>query len=155
MGFHLSSGFLRALRKGSSKQESDAESKAGTASARREAGSAAGPRTVAEPRSVEAAELASAAPAPPPPVLVPRWVQLVLLPLALLGLWALAGAAGVVVLILIAASTLALILNPLVKMISRGRVPRGLAILLVYVAGFAALGGIGVLLANPVSTQVN
>ena len=32
--------------------------------------------------------------APVPPVVVPRWVQLVLLPLALLGLWALARAAG-------------------------------------------------------------
>ena len=31
---------------------------------------------------------------PGPPVVVPRWVQLVLLPLALLGLWALARAAG-------------------------------------------------------------
>jgi predicted PurR-regulated permease PerM len=89
------------------------------------------------------------------PVVVPRWVQLVALPLALLGLWALARAAGVVVLILIAASTVALILNPVVRMLHRHRVPRGLAILLLYIACFAALGGIGVLLANPVSNQVN
>src|SRR5947209_15230600 len=90
-----------------------------------------------------------------PKAVVPRWVQLVVLPLAILGLWALARAAGPVLLILIAASTLALILNPLVKMLSRRRVPRGLAILLVYVVGFAAVGGVGVLLSNPVSTQVS
>src|SRR6185437_12308492 len=77
-----------------------------------------------------------------------------LLPLALVGLWALARAAGTVLLILIAASTFALILNPLVKQLSRRGVPRGLAILLVYLGLLAALAGIGILLANPVSTQV-
>jgi predicted PurR-regulated permease PerM len=96
-----------------------------------------------------------AASMPAVPVVVPRWVQLVMLPLAVLGLWALARAAGPVLLILIAASTVALILNPLVKMLQRGRLPRGVAILVVYVGLFAAVGGIGVLLANPISTQVN
>jgi predicted PurR-regulated permease PerM len=90
-----------------------------------------------------------------PPVVVPRWVQLVMLPLFLLALWAIARAAGTVLLILIAASTFALILNPLIKMLQRRRVPRGLAILLVYVGILAALVGIGVLLANPVSTQIS
>jgi predicted PurR-regulated permease PerM len=92
---------------------------------------------------------------PVAPVVVPRWVQLVLLPLALLALWALARAAGTVLLILLAASTIALILNPLVKMIVRRGLPRGLSILIVYVGGFAVLGGLGVLLANPISTQVS
>jgi predicted PurR-regulated permease PerM len=87
------------------------------------------------------------------PVVVPRWVQLVLLPIALLGLWALARSAGPVLLILIAASTIALILNPLIRTLER-RVPRGLAILLIYLAGFAGLGGVGVLLSSLVSTQV-
>ncbi len=90
-----------------------------------------------------------------PPVVVPRWVQLVLLPLALLGLWALARAAGPVLLILIAASVVALILNPLVTMLNRVGVPRGLAILLIYVGLFAAVAGIGVLLSDPISTQVS
>jgi predicted PurR-regulated permease PerM len=81
-------------------------------------------------------------------------MQLVLLPLALVGLWALARAAGTVLLILVAASTFALILNPVVRQLGRRGVPRGLAILIVYLALFAALAGIGVLLANPVGTQV-
>jgi predicted PurR-regulated permease PerM len=92
---------------------------------------------------------------PVPPVVVPRWIQLVILPLALLALWALARAAGVVVLILLGASTGALILNPLVRMLVRRGFPRGIAILLVYLGIFASLAGIGVLLADPVSTQVN
>ncbi len=95
-----------------------------------------------------------AAPGPVSPVVLPRWMQLVLLPLALVGLWALARAAGTVLLVLIAASTFALILNPLVKRLGRGGVPRGLGILLVYLSLFAALAGIGVLLANPVGNQV-
>jgi predicted PurR-regulated permease PerM len=93
-------------------------------------------------------------PRPVAPVVVPRWIQLVLLPLALLGLWALARASGTVVLILVVASIVALILNPLVKMLERRRLPRGLAILSVYLGFFVALGGVGVLLSSPVSNQV-
>jgi predicted PurR-regulated permease PerM len=92
---------------------------------------------------------------PVPPVVVPRWIQLVLLPVALVGLWALARAAGTVLLVLLIASVIALILNPLVKMLERGRIPRGLAILIVYLGGFAILGGLGVLLSDPISTQVS
>ena len=97
----------------------------------------------------------SQSPVPPSPVVVPRWVQLVVLPLAVLGLWALARASGTVLLILLAASTIALILNPVVKLLSRVGLPRGLAILLVYLAGFALIGGVGVLLSDPVSTQIS
>jgi predicted PurR-regulated permease PerM len=92
---------------------------------------------------------------PVAPVVVPRWIQLVALPLALLALWALARAAGTVLLILLAASTVALILNPLVKRLVRRGLPRGLAIFVLYVGVFAFVGGLGVLLANPVSTQVS
>jgi predicted PurR-regulated permease PerM len=90
---------------------------------------------------------------PVAPVVVPRWVQLVLLPLALLGLWALARASGSVLLILIVASMVALILAPIVRLLER-QIPRGLAILLVYLAGFASLAGIGILLASPVTSQI-
>jgi len=87
------------------------------------------------------------------PVVVPRWVQLVLLPILLLGLWALARAAGSVLLILIVASLVALILAPVVRVLAR-RIPRGLAILLVYIGGFVGLAGLGLLLASPVSSQI-
>ncbi len=92
---------------------------------------------------------------PPPRVVVPRWVQLVLLPLALLGLWALARASGPVVLILTVAGIVALVLNPLVKLVQRSGLPRGLAIFAVYFGFVAALVGIGLLLVNPISAQVS
>ena len=89
------------------------------------------------------------------PVVVPRWVQLVMLPLGVLGLWALARAAGRVLLVFLIAAVIALILNPLVSLLQRRlRLRRGLAVAAVYLGFFTALGGIGVLLANPVSDQV-
>jgi predicted PurR-regulated permease PerM len=93
--------------------------------------------------------------APVAPVVVPRWIQLVVLPLALLALWALARAVGTVLLILLAASTIALILNPPVRMLVKRGVPRGIAIFLLYLAAFTVVAGLGVLLANPVSTQIS
>jgi predicted PurR-regulated permease PerM len=86
-------------------------------------------------------------------VVIPRWVQMVLLPLGLLALWELARAAGSVLLVLIVASVVALILAPTIRWLER-YMPRGLAILLVYVGGFAAMVGVGFLLASLVATQV-
>jgi predicted PurR-regulated permease PerM len=91
---------------------------------------------------------------PVAPVVVPRWVQIAVLPVSLLGLWALARAAGSVLLVLIVASLVALILTPTVHLLQRV-MPRGLAILLVYTACFAFVAGIGLLLASPVTTQVS
>jgi predicted PurR-regulated permease PerM len=85
---------------------------------------------------------------------VPRWVQLTLLPLTLLAVWAVAKAAGKVLVIFIVAALIALILNPAVAFLQRTRLPRGLAVLAVYLAFFLMLSGIGVLLANPISNQV-
>jgi predicted PurR-regulated permease PerM len=87
------------------------------------------------------------------PVIVPRWIQLVLLPLALLGLWALARASGSVLIVLIVAAMVALILAPIIRLLEHV-LPRGLAIFVVYLGGFALIAGIGVLLASPVATQV-
>jgi predicted PurR-regulated permease PerM len=90
----------------------------------------------------------------PPRAVVPRWVQLVLLPLALIAVWVVAKAAGKVLVIFIVAALIALILNPAVAFLQRGRLPRGLAVLAVYLAFFLTLSGIGVLVANPISNQV-
>jgi predicted PurR-regulated permease PerM len=92
---------------------------------------------------------------PPAPVVIPRWIQLVVLPLGIVGLWALARAAHTVLLIVIVAVLIALILNPLVKRLAKRRVPRGLSILVVYLGLLAATVGIGVLLSDPVSTQIS
>src|SRR6476659_9013983 len=90
-----------------------------------------------------------------PPVVIPRWIQLVVLPLGILGLWALARAAGTVLLVLLIASVVALILNPLVRLLERIKVPRGLAIAAVYLSWVAVIVGIGVALSEPVSNQVS
>jgi len=110
----------------------------------------------AAPPEEEERELADSEPKPtePPRVVVPRWVQLVALPLSVLAAWALAKAAGKVLLLFIIAALIALILNPAVSFAQRGRMPRGLAVLVVYLAFFVSLAGIGVLLANPISNQV-
>ena len=113
--------------------------------------------TAAAPRSPPqtAATEADAAAQPPQRVVVPRWVQLVLLPIALLAIWALARAAGKVLLIFIVAAVIALILNPAVAFLQRSRLPRGLAVLAVYLAFFLTLAGVGFALANPISNQVD
>ena len=86
-------------------------------------------------------------------VVLRRWVQLVFLPLAMLGLWALARAAGPLFLVREIARLVALILAPPVRILGQV-MPRGLAILLVYLALLAVVVGIGFLLANPVATQI-
>jgi predicted PurR-regulated permease PerM len=93
--------------------------------------------------------------APPdiPRVVVPRWIQLVALPLAVIALYLVAKAAGVVLIAFTVAAVIALILNPMVSFLQRRRLPRGLAILLVYLGLFGVAGGVGILLANPVSDQ--
>jgi predicted PurR-regulated permease PerM len=95
--------------------------------------------------------------APPPsvePVVVPRWIQLVGLPLLLLLAFAVVKAAGTVVLLFVTAAVIALILNPLVASLQRVHLPRGAAIVCVYLGFVAALVAAGVLLANPISDQV-
>jgi putative heme transporter len=112
----------------------------------------------AAPPDEEEQKLTDSEPAPPakrpPRVVVPRWIQLVLLPLSVLAAWALAKAAGKVLLVFIIAGLIALILNPAVAFMQRSRLPRGLAVLAVYLGFFLTLAGIGFLLANPISDQV-
>ncbi len=112
-----------------------------------------------EAAPVDPSPLSPPPPQPPPPaaerVLVPRWIQLVLLPLALLGAWALVRASGPVVLLFTVAALIALLLNPLVTLLRHARFPRGLAVFTVFAAVLLALGGIGVLLANPVADQLS
>ena len=97
-------------------------------------------------------------PRAPDPVVVPRWIQLVTLPLALLGVWALARASGPVLLVFAVAAVVALVLNPVVealeKLLRRIRLPRGLAVLLVYLALVAIVLGVGLVAVNAIADQV-
>ena len=86
------------------------------------------------PAMAEETEVAARVdPSPPPaggvapyvaPVVVPRWVQLVLLPLSIIALYIVARAAGTVLLIFVVAAVIALILNPVVSFVQRGSIPR-------------------------------
>jgi predicted PurR-regulated permease PerM len=74
-----------------------------------------------------------------PTIQIPRWIQLVGLPVLLLFAWALASTLGHAIFLFLTASVIAFLLNPLVRHVRRGRVRRGLAVAVVYSAFAAAL----------------
>src|SRR5215210_747215 len=77
---------------------------------------------------------------------IPRWIQLVGLPLVVLFLWVVAGAVRHVVFLFLVALLIALLLNPIVRAVGRARIPRGFAVALVYlVFAFALVAAIGAL----------
>jgi len=80
---------------------------------------------------------------------------MVLLPLAIIGIYAILKAAGKVVLVFTIAGLVALLLNPIVALVQRIRVPRGAAVSIVMVTLIALLVGLGFLLANPISDQAS
>jgi predicted PurR-regulated permease PerM len=63
---------------------------------------------------------------------VPRWIQLVGLPLLLVLAWVVAGAVRHAVFLFLVALLIALLLNPLVRSLGRIWIPRGLAVAIVY-----------------------
>jgi predicted PurR-regulated permease PerM len=83
---------------------------------------------------------------------IPRWVQLVGLPLLLVFLWVVAGAVRHVVFLFLVALLIALLLNPLVRGLGRVWIPRGLAVGIVYVL-FAAVVALAVLALATVVVQ--
>jgi len=86
---------------------------------------------------------------------VPRWVQLVALPLAVLFIWAILRAAGPVLLLFIIGALVALLLNPFVMVLRRAGVPRGIAVLIVMLGVVSVLVVIGIALSNPIADQVS
>jgi len=87
---------------------------------------------------------------------VPRWIQLVGLPVLLLLLWVVAGAVRHVVFLFLVGFLVALLLSPLVRLMQRVRLPRGFAVALVYlvfaVALIAAIAALGTVLVNETKT---
>jgi predicted PurR-regulated permease PerM len=83
---------------------------------------------------------------------IPRWAQLVLLPLLLLLAWAVAGAVRHVLFLFLVALLIALLLNPLVRGLGRLWIPRGGAVALVYLA-FAAVVALAILALATVVVQ--
>ena len=83
---------------------------------------------------------------------IPRWVQLVGLPLTLVFLWVVAGALRHVVFLFLVALLIALLLNPLVRGLGKVWIPRGLAVGIVYLL-FAAAVALAVLALATVVVQ--
>jgi predicted PurR-regulated permease PerM len=90
---------------------------------------------------------------PPTPVVVPRWVQLVALPLGVVALWIAARAAGPVLLVFVVASVVALILNPLVTLVQRLHLPRGLSVGVVYLSLLGIIVALGFAVSGPIANQ--
>jgi predicted PurR-regulated permease PerM len=87
-----------------------------------------------------------------PRIEIPRWAQLALLPLFLLLVWAVAGAVRHVLFLFLVALLIALLLNPLVRVLGRFWIPRGPAVALVYLA-FAAAVALTILALSTVVVQ--
>jgi predicted PurR-regulated permease PerM len=87
---------------------------------------------------------------------VPRWIQLVGLPLVLLLLWVTAGAVRHVVFLFLVALLIALLLSPLVRGVGRTRIPRGFAVAFVYLvfafALVAAIAAVGTVVVDETKT---
>jgi len=73
-------------------------------------------------------------------IVVPRWMQLVGLPVLLVFAWVLASAVAHVVFLFVVAALVALLLDPLVRALQKFRLPRGLSVAFVYLTFAAALG---------------
>jgi predicted PurR-regulated permease PerM len=91
----------------------------------------------------------------PPKIEVPRWVQLVGLPVLVLLAWTIAGALRHVLFLFVVAALVALLLNPLVRGLGRVWIPRGFAVALVYLTFAAAVGMAVLALATVVVDQTN
>ena len=79
---------------------------------------------------------------PGPTIQIPRWVQLVVLPVLLVLVFLLARTLGHVLFLFLTASVIAFTLNPLVRDLTRIRVPRSLSVLIVYAVFAAAVAAL-------------
>src|SRR3954454_20731343 len=98
--------------------------------------------------------MAAMPPDAPGKILVPRWVQLVGLPLAIVGAWQLVSAVDHAVFVFIVAALIAILLNPIVRAFCSLRIPRPVAVFLVYGLFAVAVSGIAVVAATVVTDQV-
>lgn len=91
----------------------------------------------------------SARTAPPPP-----WAQVLLAVAALVALWIIGQTVGQALLIFIVAVVLAMLLNPVVRSLTRLKVPRGLAVIVVFAGFIITVAAIVFVLVDPIRTQV-
>jgi predicted PurR-regulated permease PerM len=79
---------------------------------------------------------------PSPTIQIPRWIQLVGLPVLLVLAFLLAGTLGHVLFLFLTASVIAFMLNPLVRDVTRLKVPRAVSVTFVYALFAATVGAL-------------
>ena len=89
----------------------------------------------------------------PPSIRIPRWIQLVVLPVLLLIVFVFARTLGHVLFLFLTASVIAFTLNPLVRDLTRLRLPRGLSVAVVSVIFATAFIGLLVALGTVVVSE--
>ncbi len=89
----------------------------------------------------------------PHPIRIPRWVQLIGLPVLALSAFLLAGTLGHVLFLFLAAAVIAFTLNPLVRDLGRLRLRRGLGVAIVFTLFVAAVGSVVAALGTVVVDQ--
>src|SRR5436190_6323576 len=98
--------------------------------------------------------MAAMPPDAPGKILVPRWVQLVGFPLAIVGVWLLVSAVNHAVFVFVVAALIAILLNPIVRAFCALRIPRGVAVLLVYLFFAFVVGGMSVIVGTVIAREV-
>src|SRR5919205_2357884 len=98
--------------------------------------------------------MAAMPPDAPGKILVPRWVQMVGLPLAIVGTWLLVSAVNHAVFVFVVAALIAILLNPIVRAFCALRIPRGVAVLLVYLFFAFVVGGMSVIVGTVIAREV-
>jgi predicted PurR-regulated permease PerM len=83
---------------------------------------------------------------------IPRWFLLLGVPLILLVVWTVGGAIGHVLFLFVVAALVALLLNPMVRALGHVRIPRGIAVAIVYLS-FAAALGLGIVALGTVGVE--
>jgi len=83
-------------------------------------------------------------------MVIPRWIQLVGLPLILIAAWSVAGAVRHVVFLFIVSGLIAILLNPIVRGLGRAWIPRGFGVAIVYLSFAAVVVVAGIALATVV-----
>jgi predicted PurR-regulated permease PerM len=88
-------------------------------------------------------------------LLIPRWVQLVGLPLVVIGIWQVFEVIHHAVFIFVVAALIAILLNPVVRAFCALRVPRPLSVFIVYLCAAVIMAGIAVLAGTVIANELN
>jgi len=98
--------------------------------------------------------MAAMPPNGPGNIVIPRWIQLVGLPLVVVGAWLFVSAVNGAVFVFVVAALIAILLNPIVRAFCAVRIPRGLSVLLVYVCFAVVIGGVSVIAGTVIAREV-